>query len=207
MCAPVLVVAATATAAAAGGMQAYGQQQAGKAQSKMYQYQASLAQQQAAREREYAKEQQKNIESAAEQNITATQGEAAEQSKRLAREVSVLAGTQKAMMGALGIGGTTAEDIIGSTFDRARMDEMAIRYNANVRSWQIGQEAKRNIWTLGEETKSKSWALEAEAVQYGAAAKNAKRVANIETTATLLKTASQTAGMGASIAKPKKVTV
>ncbi len=201
MCDPVSLtvtaVAAIATTAAAGGMQIYGQQQQGKAQAKMYKYQASLAQQQAAVQRKYAEEQKKSIEAASEANITATQNQAADESKTLFRQITQLTGTQKATIGALGIGGVTAADIATDTFDKAKMDELAIRYNANARSWQIGQQAKRDIWTIGEESKYKAWSLESEASQYSAAAKNARKAANINSATTLLSTASQIAGIGA----------
>lgn len=206
MCEPI-TIAAIALTAAAGGMQAYGQVQQGKAQSKMYQYQASLALQNAKLTREYSEQQKKSIEGAAESNITAVQGAAAEDSKQLAREIAQLTGTQRATMGALGIGGVTAQDIALDTFDKAKLDQMAIRYNANVKGFMISEEAKRNIWTLGEETKSKVWSLEEEAKQYGAAAKNARRAANIKATGTILGTAAQVATMGSKMSVPKKVTV
>jgi small-conductance mechanosensitive channel len=184
-------------------MQAYGQQQAGKAQSKMYQYQASLAQQQAAITKKYAEEQKKSIEAASEANITATQNQAADESKTLFRQITQLTGTQKATIGALGIGGVTAADIATDTFDKAKMDELAIRYNANVKSWQIGQQAKRDIWTIGEESKYKAWSLESEASQYSAAAKNARKAANINSATTLLSTATSMAMIGMVGSKPK----
>lgn len=197
MCDPVsLTVVAMGVTAAAGGMQMYGQKQQAKATSKMYDYQASLAQQQSRLNKEYAAEQKKNLEKTSFENISAVQNQAAEQSKQLARDVSRLTGTQRATMGALGIGGVTAVDISLDTFDKAKMDELAIRYNANVKSYQIGQQAKGDVWTLGEETKFKSFALESEAVQYGAAAKNAKRAGNIAMAGTLLQTAAQVAAIG-----------
>jgi len=196
-CAPVLVVAAMAATAAAGGISAYGQVQQGKAQQKMYQYQASLNLQNAKLQKEYAEEQKKSIAAAAESNITATQGVAAEESKRLAREVAILTGTQRATIGALGIGGVTMADIATSTFDKATLDQMAIRYNANVRSWMVGEAAKRDIWTLGEETKFKVWSLEEEAKQYGVAGKYARKAANIQATGTIFSTASSMAMIGA----------
>lgn len=195
MCLPLVVYALGATIAA-GGMKMYGEKQQAKAASKMYQYQAALTQQQSRLNKEYAAEQKKNLEKTSFENISAVQNQAAEQSKQLARDVTRLTGTQRATMGALGIGGVTAVDISLDTFDKAKMDELAIRYNANVKSYQIGHQAKGEVWTLGEETKFKSFALESEAVQYGAAAKNARRAGNIAMTGTLLNTASQVLSMG-----------
>lgn len=192
-----LTISAIALTAAAGGMTAYGQVQQGKAQSKMYQYQASLALQNVKLTKEYAEQQKKSIETAATGNITAVQGTAAEESKRLAREITLLTGTQKATIGALGIGGVTAADIAASSFDKAKANQLALRYNADVRSWEVSEEAKRNIWGLGEETKYKVWSLEEEAKSYGAAAKNARRAANISAATTLLSTAASMATIGA----------
>lgn len=201
-------ITAVTFTAAAGGMQAYGQYQQGKSQEKMYQYQAALARQKADLTKRYSEEQKKSIESAAESNITATQGAAAEESKRLARDITQLTGAQKAAIGALGIGGVTAADIAVSTFDKAKLDQMAIRYNANVKSWQISEQAKRDIWTLGEETKFDVWSLESEADQYSVAAKNAKKAAKMNMATTLLSTAATSAMIGASGMKvPTKVTV
>ena len=180
---------------AAGGMKMYGENSKPRP-SKMYEYQASLTQQQSRLNKEYAAEQKKNLEKTSFENISAVQNQAAEQSKQLAQDVSRLTGTQRATMGALGIGGVTAVDISLDTFDKAKMDELAIRYNANVKSYQIGHQAKGEVWTLGEETKFKSFALESEAVQYGAAAKNARRAGNIAMTGTLLQTAAQVAAIG-----------
>jgi len=203
-CDPVtLSVVAIGVTAASGGMVAYGQVQQGKAQQKMYQYQASLNLQNAKLQKEYAEEQKKSIAAAAESNITATQGAAAEESKRLAREVAVLTGSQKATIGALGIGGgVTAVDIATSSFDKSKLDEMAIRYNAGVKSWEFSEQSKRDIWTLGEESKFKIWSLEEEAKMYGVAGKNARKAANIQAAGTLFSTASSMAMIGA-IGLPK----
>ncbi len=192
-CEPI-TIAATA-AAAAGGMQMYGQYQEGKATAQMYNYQAALNYQEAATRRKYAEEQKKAINEAAVANITLEQTAAGLESARLMRDVSQLTGKQKAAIGALGIGGVTAEDIAIDTFDKARLDQLAIRYNANVQSWQIREQAKRDIWTLGEEVKQKTWALESEAGQYRVAGKQARRAANIKMGATLLETAASVANI------------
>ena len=60
---------------------------------------------------------------------------------------------------------------------------------------QYDIQAKRDIWTIGEEAKYEAWSLESEASQYSAAAKNARKAANINSATTLLSTASQVADM------------
>lgn len=200
-CTPIAITAVTLIAAA-GTMQAYGQYQQGKAQKAMYDYQAAIAMQEATTRRKYAEMQQRAIGEAAEANITAEQVAAAEESRRLAGDIAELSGRQRATIGALGIGGVTAADIAVSTFDKARLDQLAIRYNANVRSWMISRGAKRDIWTLGEETKMKTWALRAEAGQYRLAGRQARRAAKIRVATTILSTAASMASVGAMSAKP-----
>jgi len=191
------VIVAVSMIAVSGAVTAYGQYAQGKATAKMYQYQQYLSQQQAAITRKYAEEQKKSLEETAVANITGVQGAAAEESKSLFRQVAKIAGQQRATVGTLGIGGVTAADIAADTFDKSKMDEIAIRFNADMRSWEIKDRAKKGIWALGEETKFKAWSLESEAVGYGVAAKNARKAANINTAGTLLATAGSMAGMGA----------
>lgn len=198
-CDPVtLAVTAIAVTAIAGGVTAYGQYQQAKAQSKMYDYQAGLAQQEKTQTEEYAKEEQKLIKSVAESNIATIQDIAAEDSKQLARDVAVLTGQQKAAIGALGIGGgTTAQNILIDTFDKARLDQMAIRYNANLKSYQIKSGAEIDIWATGEQAKMGAWSKEAESRQYQYASKNALFAGRINVASTILNTASSIAMMGA----------
>lgn len=197
MCDPVtLTVIAIAVTVAAGGMKAKGQLDEGQAKANLYNYQASLAIQNARRTKEEAAAQKQLIGETADANITATQISAADESKRQMRDVAELEGAQKAGMGFAGItGGGTAEAIARDTFDKSQMDQLAIRYNANLRSWNISTEAKRNIWVVGEEEKSKVWSLEAEASQYSYAAKYAKKAAKTQAIGTLLETAGMVAFM------------
>lgn len=192
MCSPTLVV--MGVMAVSGGVQAYGQVQEGKSVDKMYQYKAALARQNAELTRKQVEAEKIAVGETAESNITATQGAAAEESKRLASSITVLTGAQKATIGALGIGGVTAADIAESTFDKARLDQLAIRYNANVRSYQFKEQAKQDIWRTEEEAKSRIWALGSEATQYEFAGKSAKRAGKTKAFGTLLSTAA-TVGM------------
>lgn len=201
-CDPVtLTIVAIGATATAGGMKMYGQYQQGKAQQQMYNYQAGLNVQEAATRRKYAEMEKKSIGEAAKANITIEQTAASLESARLARTVGQLSGKQKATMGALGIGGVTAEDIAVDTFDKSRLDQLAIRYGANLKSWQISEQAKKGIWTLGEETKFKAWSLESEAEGHRVAGRQARKAAKIEMATTLLKTAGTMAFMG-SMATP-----
>jgi len=223
MCEPTTIM--VITMAVAGTAQAYGQYQQGKAQQKMYDYQASLALQEAAMKKKYAdeqavmmkgvtEEQQKAIKLAGRANITATQDAAADESKRLAKEVAQLTGKQKATIGAMGVSGVTASDIATSTFDQSRLDQLAIRYNANIKSasirdqalkdvWFLGEQSKYDLWALGEETKMQTWSKESEASQYSLAGKQAKKAGQISAATTIFNTAASMATVGTLTAKPK----
>jgi len=204
MCGPIsLPIAAVTIAAATGTTKAYGQYQEGQATAKMNEYQGALARQRSILTQQYAEQQKRAEEEAAEFNVTGVQSVAAEESKRLSRDVAALTGAQRATLGALGVSGVTAEDITGSTFDRAKLDQIAIRYNANLKSWQIREAAKRNIWEIGEETKQSTWALGSESQQYSVAARQARRAAAIKVTGTLLGTAVSMATAGAGMKVPK----
>lgn len=199
MCNPVLVLTAASYA-----YQMYGQYREGKDTQKMYRYQSALAMQNARRVKEQAEGQKKLIGLISEANITATQIAAAEDAKILSREDAVLTGEQKAAIGTAAIGGgTTAENIAVSDFNRSKLDQAAIRYTANIKSWQISNEAKRNIWVVGEEARSKIWSLESEAKQYDYAGDFAISAANIRTAGTLFEGASQVATKNKSLSKPK----
>ena len=198
MCtAAALVPIAMTTTAIAGGVQAYGQYQAGQSQAAIYNYQGALAQQQAATTRAYAEQREKGIKSAAAANITAIQDAAAHESKIHGIKVAELTGAQKAAIGALGIGGSvTAADIITSSYDKATLDRLAIRHNANLKSWQIREQSKLDIWSLREETKQRAFSLESDADQFSLAAKRSRRAGGISAAGTLIGTAAKTAAIG-----------
>lgn len=175
--------------AVAGAYKAYGQNQEGKSTNSMYQYAGDVSAQKAKQESAITT---KNVElttQTAEQNRALAMGESAEESKALDRKISTVKGAQKAGMGASGIGGVTAEDITGDTFDRATLDSMAIKYNADTKDWAMNEEMKNKIWGLREQSKRDIWALNEEEKQYRAAGSNAKKAAKRAVTNTLLETA------------------
>jgi hypothetical protein len=89
-------------------------------------------------------------------------------------------------MASLGIGGTTATDIAAETFDKAKIDELAIRYNADVAAWEAINTGKNAAWTL-----------RSEASQYDIASRNIKKASQINTLTTVLNTAASVASVGA----------
>jgi len=158
---------------AAGGYAAYGQVQAGKAQQRRNEYEAQLAEMQAALTRRTA-----------EQQKTLTQAEAAEQSKILAQKTAELGGEQKVAMAAAGIGDSvTATDIAAGTVTKSQLDQAAIRYNADITNWAIEEEAKTAEWSGKQRAK-----------QFRLAGKEAIAASKIAATSTLLSSAGSVAG-------------
>lgn len=141
MCEPTTIIAGTALALQA--YSAYSSSQAaneaGQSQQNYYNYLADNNDKQA-----------KDTEAQGVQIATVTQDQAARDTKTLRNEVHKVEGTQKATMAANGVGldSATAEDIAGDTFDRAKMDELAVRYNADMRSWDAQETAKQNAYQL-----------------------------------------------------------
>lgn len=199
-CDPVSI--ALTTMAVSGGVQAYGQVQQGKAQSAQYRYQAGVTAQKIAQEKALTEKNIALTKRTAEQNRIMTSIEAAEESKTQARKATELKGTQKAAMGKMGISGVTAEDIVGTTFDKAKLDQLAIQYNADLKSWGTNEEMKNRIWGLRNQSKMDIWALEEEKKSYGYASKYAKKAGYLSATNTLLGTAASMALAGLKYGTP-----
>ena len=169
MCAPLAVTALTAVS---GAMSAYGQYQQGKATNSYYQYLAgqSRVEGQTAYDRSIKQSEM-------------VQDSAKEQEKIRAIKAAELGGEQKTAMAASGIdtSSVTAQDITLSTLTKGKMDEMMIRRNADLNSWEALEQGKLAKWQ-GEE----------QAKQYGFAGKQAKRAGKIGAFTSLLGTAAQT---------------
>ncbi len=126
-------------------------------------------------------------------NAKFIQAAGAEESKSKARDVARLKGSQEAAFGALGLSGKTAEDIRDTTFDEALLDKAAIRYNADVNSWQAMEEGKNKAWTL-----------RSEGAQYDMASRNIGKASQMNTFTTVLNTAASAASVGAASGALKK---
>lgn len=171
MCDPVSLSMVTI---AAGGLTAAGQYQQGQSASNYYKYNANMAEQQAQMEQETA-----------EKNVSFEQEAGKEQSKSLARQLAKVGGAQQAAMGSQGIaGGTTAAALIGESLSQGELDEQAIRYNADSRSWMLREQAKNKAWTLNQE-----------ASMNRSAAKNMRVAGNLAASGTILSTAAQVGGI------------
>lgn len=182
MCVPVLAAAAIGTMGlqAAGGIYSASQENAaGKSQQSYYDSLAATSKIQS--------------DIALKQGDTESkiaQDEGSFQSKQAARNAAALGAAQRVTMAAMGTGsGRTAANIIGDTADKASLDQVAISYGANSRSYA----AKTNA-------ANQSWADLTEANQYTAAGINARKAAAAKANSTLFSTAGQVAGTGMNMA-------
>ena len=167
MCDPITV----GVLVAGGAMQAYGKYKEGVAESKYYTYQQDQARQSA----ELALRQ-------GDAQSTAIQNTAKQEGKQLALNQAEFNASQRAQMAANGLTGVTAEDITNDTFSKEKLDELVLRNNADLKSWEVNEEAK-----------NRNWALNTEAGQYGLASKNAKSAGKRNAFSTLLNTATSVA--------------
>ena len=98
------------------------------------------------------------------------------------RKLITTEGAQKAAMGALKIGGATAEDIVSDTFYQGNKDQIALRYKADLNSWKFKTDAANQAWKYN-----------AEAGQYSMASSNARKAGKISSGNSLLSGIASTA--------------
>lgn len=142
MCEPVSAGLAVAglTAMAVGGVQkANSEKRAGKAQQQYYDYLAEQNEIEAA-----------SAEAVGQRNATMAQDAGSRELSKLKRGVMQFAATQIATGAANGIGGgsVTTADIAGDTFDKAKLDELTIRFNADSQAAEALDAGKYKAWDL-----------------------------------------------------------
>ena len=157
-----------------------------KAQKKMSQYQADVANQQAILAQRQA-----------DQNSALVQLEAQRETKQLHRKYMILEGIQKAARAASGLGGgsVTEGDIATDTFRTKTLDEIAIRYNADLKSWDLKQHAGLEVWGLGNQ-----------ANMYGMEGRYAQMAGNYAVAGSIISGVGSTAGGVAGAAGAMKTT-
>lgn len=172
----VLFTAYTAMSAYSGVQQAQAQEEEGQARGQYYDYLA-----------ENSRLQGKAIVERAERQSEIVQDVAKEQGKHLKKTQAQLQASQQATLAAKGItGGVTAEDIAISTQDEQYLDELALRYNADMESWGVTTDASY-----------KNWAAKTQATQYEYAGENAVYAGKYRARTTLLGTATSILGSAA----------
>ena len=115
-----------------------------------------------------ARQQIKYNKAIAAKNISLTQDVGMRQSEQLYRVTSKLEGAQKAVSAGMGIGGgsVTTANLLEDTRIQSNIDQMAIRYGADMKSWQIQNDVNM-----------KNWEEEVKIGQYNSAAKEVKKAA------------------------------
>lgn len=176
MCAPAAMLVVAGGITAAGGLyQASQERAAGKAEQGFYDQNAKTSRDQA------------DIAiKVGEQRDTLAQDQGAFNSKIVSRSYAVQKAAQQAVLAANGQGGSVGEqNIMNDTMDKRALDEAAVKYNADSKSWEAKTGAAYEAWKD-----------RADADQYTRAGVNARKAANAKARGTLLSTAGQIAGMG-----------
>jgi hypothetical protein len=108
------------------------------------------------------------------------------QAQQLSRQQTAIKGAQAASMGAQGIDGSvTSAEIAKDTFTKQQMDQSTLMYNANVKAWNITNQANANLWGLG-----------AQKEQYSLGAENAALAGDISAGGSLFSSAAQVGTIG-----------
>ena len=157
------------------GVSAAGALVAANASSSSYKYQAKVNQMRGYLARRTADQNIQLVKQNEEQNITSTQFDASKAAESNMRGFGKVRGAQKATLAANGMGDSvTAADIATDTFDAAKRDEMAIRYNADAKTVGIENNANQQIWNLNNEAANAEWGANVESAQDTMAAGNAR---------------------------------
>jgi len=178
MCSPTILFATSmAMTAYSGYRQAQAQREAGNAQNNYY----DALQQRSQMEGQYAMRMGR-----VQSNLV--QEQAKREGKSLAKSRAQFNASQRAKMVAQGmdVSSVTAQDIIESNYSEQELDELTLRHNADLKSWNITETAK-----------NKNWVAQAQADQYGFAGDNAKTAGKINARNTILSTATSMAGSAA----------
>jgi len=173
------VMVAMGVTAASGAMQAYGQYQQGATQKQYYDYLAANSEMQGEYAYRTGMKQSELIQDSAKY-----------EGKIQKRDVAQFAAAQRATLVANGIdlSSVTSEDIASDTISKARMDELAIRFNADSKSWSTETDAKYRKWAGQQEAKGQRFS--------GAQAKYSGKT---QAFTTLLSTAASMFMMGTSL--------
>jgi len=154
MCAPLVAMAPYLLTAASTGMQMYSAYQEGASQSRYYNAVAEQKRQEGAAALARGEKQSELIQDTAKM-----------EGKQFAGQKAKFNASQAAQMAAQGmdLSSVTSGDITFDSLQKEKLDEYAIRFNADSRAWETKESAKYN-----------NWALQNEAEQMKFAAKNAK---------------------------------
>jgi hypothetical protein len=157
-----------------GGVQAWGANMEGRNKERYYQHLADQNEGQALA-----------TERTAETQETLIQDQAARDVHMVRQRGRQIAASQRVALAANGIGGgsATAEDLARDSLSREELDEMAIRYSADMKSWETRNQGRAEAWDLRNQAHFNR-----------VAGKQARIAGTINTWSSLLGGASQAAG-------------
>jgi hypothetical protein len=171
MCAPIAALAPVALQVGFGAYSAYNQLQQGKAEQNYYNSVAENRRRQGEIDLQVGQRQSEMI-----------QDKAKAEGKQLKRSQAEFNASQQVALASQGITGVTADDIAASTIDKERLDELNLRYNADVASWETNTDATY-----------RKYAADVEAQNYQYAGKMARSASKRNAFNTLLGTAASVA--------------
>lgn len=183
------------TSIAGGVMQAGAQRDQAERQNDYYQHIADTTEKQAELLESVSERQLGYLKSTNDRQVKYVQDEAAFNTKILRKSLNKTIGSQRAGMAANNIdaGSATAEDIMLDTLKNEQLDELMIRYNADVKAYEMNYATEVKTWELKTKTAMQSWDLYNQAAQYRMAGENGIQAGNTNSFATLLGTAGSVA--------------
>lgn len=94
-----------------------------------------------------------------DQESTFAQDQGLRETKSLSRKVKQVEGAQTAAAAASGVAGSvTAQDIALDTFNKSKMDELNVRYNADQESWKAVNDASLKAFELENQARGYEYA-------------------------------------------------
>lgn len=116
----------------------------GKEQARYYEHLAKVNEMEAQRTEETGFLQEKLIQTQASRDASAvrTEGKRVDAAQRVAQSAS-----------GVGAGSATSEDLARDTLSQQQLDEMAVRYSADMKSWETRNQTKFQAWDLRNQAK------------------------------------------------------
>lgn len=193
MCAPALAIPLIA---AAGVYTAVNQYQEGAASQKYYNYLADQNEQEANLALDVGKQRSDMALDASRKQSNIIQDVQKIEGKQLTEQGDKFNASQRAALAALGISGVTAENLTVDSFNKQKIDEANLRYNADLRSYEALEGGRASSYEALTNADQQAWYSRTLASQNRYAGKAAKQAGKSKMFSTLLGTASSVAQIG-----------
>jgi hypothetical protein len=193
MCNPMLI--AGGVQVAGGAMTAQSIVDSGKSSLEYYRYMAANNERAAKSVTDQAVEQGNLLQGATDRQVGYTQDTAGRTAADLKVKTNAVLAKQRASMAAAGVGldSGTVSDLVSDTVNRSNADDMAIRYTADLQSYELNRDATQKKSTMLTDATNKAFELRTQAGQYLTAGKNDMDAANTKAITSLLGTGTSVA--------------